>query len=144
MPSDIVPDWFNQFLEANTLHVHTETVEVPDSDPIVIEIARGVSWRRTLGLLVVNNLEDAKFRVELARVDGRQRGRIAMAIGNTLRGAARRRGGLYSVGLDGTTRGPWVAAATEWLRPTLQFDYTEPSEDPEGHPLTRGGGSAQS
>jgi hypothetical protein len=141
MPSDLAPDWFSQFLEDNTLKVYTESIEVPGSGPFVLEMARGVSWRAMLALLEVNNLDADKFRTELARVDGRQRGRVAMAIGNTLRGAARRRGGLYST--IGDVRGSWTPAASEWLRPTRELDYSEPTEDPEGRPLreTSNGGT---
>lgn len=132
-------DWLDEFLTTHTRVSMMERIEIPKTDdanvpPYVdIETVGAVSWRRLLQLVEINNIKQSdKYRVDFATATPKGRGRVAMNINNSLRGAARRRGGLYA--MVGKTK-LWHEAPASWLKVQVEQDFSEPSEDRDGNPL---------
>lgn len=132
-------DWLDEFMMTHTRISMTERIEIPDTGDvnippyITVEVVSAVSWRRLLELVEINHIKQAdKYRVDFATATPKGRGRVAMNINNSLRGAARRRGGLYAM-IEGTKL--WHEAPASWLKVQVEQDFSEPSEDRDGNPL---------
>jgi hypothetical protein len=132
-------DWFEEFLATHTRIVMSERVEIPANDedlpPYVdAEIVSAVSWNKLLTMAELNNIKQTdKYRIDFALATPKGRGRVAMNIGNSLRGAARRRGGLYA--MDETGKRVWHDAPDSWLKVMTEYDFSQPVEDRDGNPL---------
>jgi len=131
-------DWLDEFLAAHTRIVVSERIEIPgnggEASHVDAEVVNAVSWRKLLELVDINNIKKSdRYRIDFASATPKGRGRVAMNICNSLRGAARRRGGLYAMAEDGTKM--WCAAPQSWLKIQIEQDFSEPSEDREGNPL---------
>ena len=140
--NDAPQDWFADFLHDQTRLIIIETVEVPDpAKPgetlsIDIESVNAISWARLFRLMDTNNIKrSTKYKWELTLLKGKVRGRVAMNMYNALRGAARRRGGLY--GFTTMNKREWHAAPEDWLKVNIEYDYTQPREDQEGKTIRR-------
>jgi len=139
-------DWFDDFLDTHTKIIITERIDVlyprlppkePGGEPasfLDVELVNAVSWKKLFGILNANNIRATEqYLYSFVTATPKGRGRVAMNIGNSLRGAARRRGGLYSVNEEG--KRIWCEAPLEWLRVQIEQDFTKPVEDREGNPL---------
>lgn len=135
-------DWFANFLNSQIRLVIVENVEVPDPKypdktlEMDIESVNTVSWARLIRLMDANKLrQSSKYKWELILTKGKARGRVAMNIYNALRGAARRRGGLY--GYTELNKKEWYEAPEEWLKVSIEQDFTVPREDRDGKLLKK-------
>lgn len=135
-------DWLDEFMSNHTRVVVIERIEI-FNDPeyplgyVDIEIVNDVSWLKMFKVLEANNIKQThNYKMDFVKTipdDPKSRGRLAMNIINALRGAARRRGGLYASGPNGEK--VWCEAPDEWLRVRMEHDFTSPVEDREGNPL---------
>lgn len=97
------PDWLGDFVNANAVDAVTKEVEVKDEEGNVTGTETKTTGKTVLDLdkffdlCEKNHVNTDKMR---AQRDGKNAaGRIRMTLGNSLRAAARRRGGLFD--LDG-------------------------------------------
>lgn len=143
--------WFEELMDRHTRYTFTETVRIrpglgeTEQFERTIEVLTTVSWHRLFNLMVMNRLAAVNgYFTSLSQQPDKSRGRIAMAATNSLRGAARRRGGLWVPACPYTDAHKprlWAVAPRGWLlvEPPSR-DYTTPVEDRDGNPITDTGG----
>jgi hypothetical protein len=134
-------EWFEEFLVNNIRVILTEKVTVPrglhgiGSREVEYVLMDEISWKKMFDIVDANNLPNAdRCKTDFAYATAKGRGRVAMNIYNTLRGVARRRGGLWAVTPEGEK--VWVKAPQEWLNFVIEINNTDPVEDPFGNPIT--------
>jgi len=128
-------DWFEEQANKLLLFSYIDSVDVGAGKSYEYPVCSGLVWSRLFAWMEANNLPTSELRAIFPKTDAVRRGRIAMQCYNVLRGAARKRGGLWSITKEGK-RGEWCEAPRDWLvverRP---LDYAVPREDREGNPL---------
>jgi hypothetical protein len=128
-------DWFEDQANRQLLFTYYDSVEIGAGRTCEYMVCTGLVWSRLFAWMEANNLQTSGLRATFPKTDAIRRGRLAMLCYNVLRGAARKRGGLWSITEDGK-RGEWCEAPREWLVVERKpLDYAMPKEDREGNPL---------
>lgn len=123
------PDWVGQMINKDATETIMKTVKVKDEEGNVTGEEEVPTKKSKLDLdklfkiCEVNKIDYAKFDEQ--RDNPNAPGRIRMSVGNMLRAAARRRGGLYDI------NGDWQLAPAELM------DGKEPTETPDGEKIKK-------
>ncbi len=128
------PDWIGELINSNATDAVTKTVKSKDKDGNETEETvetkkRKLDLDRFFALCKANHIDTASMEEQVGRPNAT--GRIRMTLGNSLRAAARRRGGLFD------NDGNWQDA------PEAITKGAEPTENPDGSKIAKAKAEAE-